>query len=45
VPVGLPAEDLEALARADEKIAELLEGATIRKAIAVPDKLVNFVLG
>ena len=45
VPVGLSAADLEAAARADAKIAELLDGATIRKVIAVPDKLVNFVVG
>ena len=45
VPVGLSAADLEAAARADAKVAELLDGATIRKVIAVPDKLVNFVVG
>ena len=30
---------------ADAKVAELLDGATVRKVIAVPDKLVNFVIG
>ena len=29
----------------DEKIAALLEGKTIRKAVVVPGKLVNFVVG
>ena len=37
--------DLEAAARADEKVAALLEGATVRKVIAVPGKLVNLVIG
>ncbi len=45
VPSGLSATDLEAAARADTRVADLLHGATVRKAIAVPDKLVNFVLG
>jgi leucyl-tRNA synthetase len=45
VAMGSSAADLEAAARADAKVAELLEGATVRKVIAVPDKLVNFVLG
>ena len=45
VPVGLTAPDLEAAARADEKVAELLANATVRKVVAVPDKLVNFVVG
>jgi leucyl-tRNA synthetase len=38
-------EDLEAAARADERIARLLEGATVRKVIVVPRRLVNFVVG
>jgi leucyl-tRNA synthetase len=45
VATGLSAADLEATARADAKVAELLEGATVRKVIAVPDKLINFVVG
>jgi leucyl-tRNA synthetase len=43
VPAGLDAAALEAAARADAKVAALLEGATVRKVIAVPDRLVNFV--
>src|SRR5690606_12567861 len=35
---------LEALARGNAKIAEYLKGATVLKVIAVPDKLVNFVI-
>jgi leucyl-tRNA synthetase len=45
VAVGLSQADLEAAARADDKVAELLSGTTIRKVIAVPDRLVNFVVG
>ena len=44
VAAGLSAADLEATARADAKVADLLQGTTVRKAIAVPDKLVNFVV-
>jgi leucyl-tRNA synthetase len=45
VAVGLDAAALEEAARADARIAELLDGATIRKVVSVPGKLVNFVLG
>ena len=33
----------EAAARADEKVAALLDGATVRKVVVVPGRLVNFV--
>jgi leucyl-tRNA synthetase len=45
IATGLDKDALEATARADAKVAELLVGATVRKVIAVPDKLVNFVIG
>ena len=45
VPAGADPAALEAAARADAKVAALLEGATVRKVIAVPDKMVNFVVG
>ena len=45
VAMGLSADDLEAAVRADPKVAELLDGASVRKVVAVPDKLVNFVVG
>ena len=45
VAAGLDTDALEAAARGDAKVAELLDGATVRKVIAVPDKLVNFVIG
>jgi leucyl-tRNA synthetase len=44
VAAGLSAGDLEAAARGDAKVASLLEGTTVRKVIAVPDKLVSFVI-
>ncbi|MEX2254817.1 MAG: class I tRNA ligase family protein, partial [Acidimicrobiia bacterium] len=44
VPADADAAALEAAARADGKIAEALEVATIRKVIVVPGRLVNFVV-
>jgi leucyl-tRNA synthetase len=44
VAAGADAATLEAAARADAKVAALLEGATVRKVIAVPNKMVNFVV-
>lgn len=43
VPRGTSKDDLEQLALADEKVAELLDGKQIIKTIVVPDRLVNFV--
>ena len=40
---GLSKDDLIEKALAEPKIVELLEGKTIRKQIAVPDRLVNIV--
>jgi leucyl-tRNA synthetase len=45
VPADADAAALEAAARADEKVAGYLDGATIRRVIAVPGRLVNFVVG
>ena len=36
---------LEAAARADDKVAGQLDGATVRKVVVVPGKMVNFVVG
>jgi leucyl-tRNA synthetase len=44
VPLGAPPEELEALARADERIAASLAGKQVVKVIVVPDKLVNLVV-
>ncbi|MGZ4640814.1 MAG: leucine--tRNA ligase [Blastococcus sp.] len=45
VPADADAATLEAAARADEKVAGYLDGATVRRVVAVPGRLINFVLG
>ena len=42
-PKGADRPSLEAMALASDKIARLLEGATPKKVIVVPDRLVNIV--
>ena len=42
---GLSKDELAALAKSAEKIADLLKDKEIRKEIVVPDRLVNFVVG
>ena len=44
VAAGADQAAMEAAARADEKIAELLAGKTVVKTIVVPGKMVNFVV-
>jgi len=44
VPAGADAEAMKAAAAADPKIAELLAGKRIAKVVAVPGRLVNFVV-
>jgi leucyl-tRNA synthetase len=44
VPAGADAEAMKAAAVADAKIAEQLVGKRIAKVVAVPGRLVNFVL-
>jgi leucyl-tRNA synthetase len=44
VPADADAAALEEAARADGKIAGYLDGATVRRVVAVPGRLVNFVL-
>jgi leucyl-tRNA synthetase len=44
VPADADAAALEAAARADEKVAAQLEGKTVRRVVAVPGRLVNFVV-
>jgi len=36
-------DDLEALAMADEKVKQFLEGKTVRKVVVVPGRLINIV--
>jgi leucyl-tRNA synthetase len=45
VPKGLQRDQLEQMARADDRITANLNGKTVRKVVVVPDKLVNFVVG
>ncbi|MGY1644094.1 leucine--tRNA ligase [Geodermatophilus sp. SYSU D00703] len=45
VPADADAAALEAAARGDEKVAGHLAGKTVRRVIAVPGRLVNFVVG
>ena len=45
VSAGADADEHERNARADERIAALLEGKEIRKVVIVPGRLVNFVVG
>lgn len=43
VTPGAKQEEIEAMAKQDEKVQKYLEGKTIRKVIFVPDKLINFI--
>ena len=43
VPKGMPKDELEALALAAPNVVRQLDGATPRKVIVVPDRLVNLV--
>ncbi len=45
VAAGTGEEELKALALADEKIVQFIEGLTVRKVICVQGKLVNIVVG
>lgn len=44
-PAETPADELEKMARASEKVVAALDGKSIRKVIVVPQKLVNVVIG
>lgn len=44
VPAGLTQEEMHSLAMSDTRIAQLVEGKEVLKAISVPDKLVNLVV-
>jgi leucyl-tRNA synthetase len=43
VPAGADGAAIESIARADAKIAALLDGATVRKVVVVPGRMINFV--
>ncbi|MBP3369582.1 MAG: class I tRNA ligase family protein, partial [Clostridia bacterium] len=44
LPVDMPKDEAIAAAKADERIASAIEGKTIVKEIAVPNKIVNIVV-
>ena len=44
LPINCPKDDAIAAAKADEKVAAALEGKTIVKEIAVPNRIVNIVV-
>lgn len=44
LPNNCPAPEAIAAARADERVAQALEGRTILKEISVPNRIVNFVV-
>ena len=43
VPTGASKDELEKIALENDVIKDLIAGKTVRKVIAVPDKLVNIV--
>ena len=45
VPADASQADIEAMAKASEKVKPFIEGKTIRKVIVVPKKLVNIAVG
>ena len=44
VPSGTPAQEVERMALADDKVQKFTAGKTVRKVIVVPGKLVNVVV-
>ena len=44
LPRGVDQAAAEAAARADERVTRHLDGGVVRKAIFVPDKLLNLVV-
>ncbi len=44
VPRGIDRQQLESMARADDRVEKLIHGASVAKVIVVPDRLVNFVI-
>jgi leucyl-tRNA synthetase len=45
VPAGADQETAEAAARGEDRVAQALEGKTVRRVVYVPDRLINFVVG
>ena len=45
VPADIGKDEMEKLARENDRVRQLMEGKTVRKIIVVPGKLVNIVVG
>ena len=45
VPATATPPEIEAAARASEKVRQALEGKTVKKVIVVPKKIVNIAVG
>jgi leucyl-tRNA synthetase len=44
MPVGIDAQEAQRLAMANERVSEILTGKEIAKVVAIPGKMINFVL-
>ena len=44
VPVSATPAEMEAAAKANAEVAKFLEGKTVVKVVAVPKRMVNFVV-
>ena len=44
-PPGMSREDAESRARREDNVARYLDGASVRRVVYVPDRLLNFVIG
>ena len=44
LPVNCPKDEAIAMAKADERISSAIEGKTVIKEIAVPNKIINIVV-
>ena len=44
VPINISQPDLEAAAKASEKVRPFIEGKVIKKVIVIPKRLVNIVV-
>jgi leucyl-tRNA synthetase len=44
MPVGIDAQEAQRLAMANERVSEILTGKELAKVVAIPGKMINFVL-
>jgi leucyl-tRNA synthetase len=45
MPRGITQEDAQAAALADDNVKRFVDGGQVRKAVFVPDRLLNLVVG